>query len=110
MSRTKNAGTHCKERKPRARDRAWQSMRILRMFTLPDLIATAEIGESNVMAYVARLERSGYLRCIQPRQSGRKGGHASWRLIRNSGPYAPRLTRAGAVFDPNTTLTHEMSP
>jgi hypothetical protein len=85
-----------------ARQRAWQSMRVLRRFTLPDLQATAEIGRDNVGRYVRGLLRAQYLRIAKPKVNGHVGGHAIYQLVRNTGPHAPRLQHGGAaLYDPN---------
>lgn len=99
--RTPGARTRVYQRKPRARDRIWQSMRILRSFTIPTLMATAEASETNVMRYVRGLLAASYLYVVKPRDSGRRGGHAVYRLIRDTGPIAPRLQRNGTTYDPN---------
>lgn len=101
MPRTQGAKTRIWKRQPRARDRIWQSMRILRRFTLPDLCATAESGHANAKKYVIGLERSGYLRRIQERRSGYKGAYVVWMLTRDTGPQAPRLQTDGNTYDPN---------
>jgi len=101
MARTHNAHTRVWNRQPRARDRAWASMRILRQFGLPELIATAEIGPANARKYVTGLRRAGYLIEAQPKANGRKGGHAGYRLVRDTGPKAPRLQSDGKTYDPN---------
>ena len=79
----------------------WQSMRMLRIFTIPDLVATAEAGQDNAKKYVVGLERAGYLRRVREKANGRKGGHAAWMLIRDTGPSAPRLQTDGKTFDVN---------
>lgn len=89
------------KRMPRARDRAWQSMRMLRRFCLRDLQATAEISYDNIKKYVRGLERSGYLRRVGRYESGRKGSHITWLLVRDTGPYAPRMQSDGSTYDPN---------
>lgn len=105
MGRTQGARTLALRRQPKARDRVWQSMRMLRRFTLPDLIVSAEAGAQNVRYYVGELHAAGYLAIAVPFRRGMVGGHQVWRLLRNTGPHAPRLvgrrTRP-AIFDPNT--------
>ena len=85
-----------------ARDRIWQSMRILRRFTLPDLAATAEAGENNCLKYTRELTAGGIVRVIKPHESGHKNGHIIWFLVRDLGPKSPRLRKDGTLFDPNT--------
>lgn len=88
-------------RQPVARDRIWQSMRVMRRFTQPDLQATAEAGRDNVRKYVRGLVAAGYLRIVKPKDSGRKGGHPIYQLVRDTGPRAPRLQSDGSTWDPN---------
>jgi hypothetical protein len=101
MARTPGATTRVWRRQPRARDRLWQSMRVLRRFTLPDLSATAEASETNAGNYIRGLLKSKYVAIVRPRQSGRKGGHVIYQLQRDTGPKAPRLQRDGNTYDPN---------
>lgn len=93
-------------RRPAARDRLWQSMRILRSFRLPDLIATAEAGADNTQKYVRGLVLAGIVQETRPRDSGRKSGHAIYRLPRDLGPRAPVLRADGTTFDPNAGRVH----
>lgn len=95
-------GRHARSVSVNARYRAWQSMRILRRFTLPDLVATAEINNNNAQKYVDALSKGGYLRLVKPRASGVKGGHAVWQLVKNTGPNPPRIWSNGRIWDPNT--------
>lgn len=106
MARLSGAHTRVFNRQPRARDRAWQSMRILRLFSLPDLVATAEIRRDNAMKYISGLVKSGYLKLARARDSGRKNGHAHYRLVRDTGPKAPRLQSDGNTYDPNEHKTY----
>jgi hypothetical protein len=92
-------------RKPSDRARIWTSMRVMRRFTLPELIVTAQAGESNARCYVGELHAAGYIAIAVPHRRGTIGGHQVWRLVRNSGPHAPQRIGRGkcpAIFDPNT--------
>lgn len=84
-------------------------MRQLRSFTTGDLVATAEIGESLAQKYVLALQRAGYLAVLQPKRSGVTGGHAQYRLVRNTGPVAPRINQDG-IFDANLADPYQISP
>ncbi len=84
------------------RDRAWEAMRILRQFTSADLATTAEIGADNCKDYLHGLSVHGYIALARPVANGQPGGHALWRLIKNTGPHAPRLHADGFLYDPNT--------
>jgi len=91
---------HTMIRTPRVRDRVWQSMRIMRTFTMPDLAATADASYDNVKKYVRGLEIAGIVRMVR-RPTGRMGGHAVYHLVRDIGPHAPRLRIDGTTYDPN---------
>lgn len=99
--------TLTRQRQPRARDRVWQSMRVMRTFTRPDLMATAEASEDNVSKYVRGLVRAGIVTIVKPRDSGRKGGHEIYRLIKDLGPTAPRLRSNGTTYDVNRREIHQ---
>ncbi len=106
MPRTQGARTRVAKRRTRTRDRVWASMRMLRTFSIPDLMATSDAGYDNVKKYVRGLERAGYLRRIAD-HTGRKGQHARWILIRDTGHIAPRLCSDGTTYDANTARTHD---
>lgn len=106
MARLPGASNRLFNRQPVARDRIWTSIRILREFTQPKLVATADAGEDNVKRYVNGLCKAGYLALVREKRSGHKGGHARYLLIRNTGPRAPRLQRDGNTYDPNEHKTY----
>lgn len=91
-----------------ARSRMWQSMRVLRRFSSADMQATAEVSPNHSQKYLRGLLDAGYLRLLQPRQSGYTGGHAVYQLIRDTGPHAPRIGKQG-LRDPNLEA-HERLP
>jgi hypothetical protein len=82
-----------------ARRKAWQSMRILRIFTLASLQSTAGIGERNARHFCNLLKATGYINLVS-RATGRPGSHNTFRLVRDTGPKCP-IIRDGQVFDPN---------
>ncbi len=89
------------------RQRAWTAMRIFKVFTLAQIEATADIERENVRNYVKALHRAGYLVLWRPKRNGSPGGHAVWRLARDSGPNAPIVRRKSAgVYDPNRDIVH----
>lgn len=79
-------------------------MRILRHFTLPQLLTTCSaLGHRTARHYLARLRRCGYVIRVARRVSGRPGGADTFSLVRNSGPLAPIMRSASvSVYDPNT--------
>lgn len=92
-----------------ARQRIWKSMRMLRQFTVADLEATAEAERSHIGHYLRALTAAQYVQCEQPVQSGKRGGHATYRLLRSTGPVAPRLSSDG-VYDANLIDPYELPP
>lgn len=89
-------GAHSKRRPAQElRQRAWNSMRVLRVFTTAQIAATAEISAVNLRKFLPALVRSGYIRVEKPKQNGKAQGHAIWRLARNTGPRAPIVRSDG---------------
>ena len=83
------------------RARLWQSMRTLRQFTHADLMATAEAERSSTQKYVRGLCHAGYVCPVPGRLQGQPGSRIAYRLVRDTGPYAPRVAKSGTVTDPN---------
>lgn len=81
----------------------WTAMRGLKQFTPVDLAShcradlRAEVGEAS--AYCQSLLKGGYLRVIRTAVPGTRD--ATYKLVVNSGPRAPRERRVVAVWDPN---------
>jgi len=77
--------------KPRTdRDRIWQSIRILRRFTLNDLVSTAEVTYDMARIFVAGLRRNGLVSLVS--QHGNKAGTwAVYRLVRDAGYLTPAI-------------------
>lgn len=90
-----------KREHPVARQRIWQSMRIMRTFSKPDLVGPSDATYANVEQYVTALHRAEYLLIVRRAIEGKRDAHAIYRLIRDSGPHAPRLQRNGDTWDPN---------
>ena len=83
----------------------WQSMRILRSFNYPDLVATAEVSMSTARTYCNLLMKFGYVRQVKARPNHlpnqqRIGEYAGFRLVKDTGPLAPKRQK-GALFDAN---------
>jgi len=75
----------------------WKSMRILRSFTVTDLVMCASVpghhvAEGEARTYVSYLARAGYLKRLEA---------GSFRLVRYTGPKAPMIQRVKQVWDPN---------
>jgi hypothetical protein len=101
MSRTPGSTS---TRRPAAelRQKAWNSMRVLKRFTTTQIIATAGISAVNLRKYLPALRRAGYLALDRPKRNGHVLGHAIWRLTRDTGPRAPIARGDGTgLYDPN---------
>jgi len=81
-------------------------MRIQRRFTVPELQAAAEIGYSNALRYLRRLEAAGYVRKAREHAPGRTASFTLWLLVHDTGPQAPIPQRDGTVWDPNRERYH----
>lgn len=86
-----------------ATEAMWQCMRVLKTFTPQQLADAATLGEcvvgnATAGSYIKHLARAGYLQVVVPSVPGTQ---AVYRLIRNTGPHAPAVTRQKVVFDRN---------
>jgi len=72
-----------------ARHKAWQSMRIMRKFSVADIVKTSGAGFDNVQKFVSLLARHGYVREIPGYRGGRPGTYKQYVLIKNPGPDHP---------------------
>ncbi len=71
---------------------AWQSMRIKRRFTLPELVVTIPGGTyDNLRRWARRLLRHGYIEPIGPSGSGHPGRFQGFRLVRGADLIEPPL-------------------
>jgi transcriptional regulator with XRE-family HTH domain len=94
---------HTRRRRSRdARAKAWNSIRILRVFTIPQLQTTAGISEGNAFMFVRRLVRAGYLRIVKECEINHPGSRTVYRLVRDTGPRQPIPWNSGEVYDQNT--------
>lgn len=78
----------------------WQSMRVLRRFTAADLQATAEVSRASATRYLKALHDAHYITPLSGQHHGR-AQFTQYRLVRNSGPLAPRVSRDGKAHDMN---------
>lgn len=85
-----------------ARARAWQSMRMLRVFDIAQIMATAEIPRQNASKFLVALERTGFIQRTRDHVSGRPGSFITYRIARDTGPHAPAVQMTGQVLDVNT--------
>jgi DNA-binding IclR family transcriptional regulator len=90
-------GMHHKTGRTNAvRRQIWQSIRILRRFTLPDILRTlpGKAEYANVRKFVASLERHGYVRKTGRYTSGRAGEYQLYSLVVDAGPEYPTVCTA----------------
>ncbi len=86
-----------------ARSKAWNSMRIMILFTAADLQATAEIGVSNLHKYMQLLSRYGYIEIEdQVAKTGSPRFKRTWRLVKDTGPLCPLPYHRNGLRDLNT--------
>ena len=95
----------CKHKAPdRAQgiERIWTSMRVMRAFTLTEIVATAEVPINYVKAVVLAYRCAGVIRQTGEPVPYGKPGVRTYLLVRNTGPHAPRIRKNRTViFDPN---------
>ena len=82
----------------------WRAMKVLKEFDYIDVQRAASVGPaclvkpSSAKAYVNDLALAGYFSQKRP---AKPGTPARWRLVRDTGPHAPAITRRQGVFDRN---------
>lgn len=77
--------------KPQGRQAIWEAIRRLKEFTARALVFGTDIHPRTITAYLAGLEAAAYLERI----TGGSIGTATYRLIRDTGIEAPRVTGDG---------------
>jgi len=99
----------CRVRAPATsggRYRVWQTMRLLRKsggpWTTREVAAVSCTRIDSVRQFTRGLVRHGYVLVVKPKQPGVVMGDTLYRLVRDTGPYPPRIRVDGSLFDPNT--------
>lgn len=87
--------------KDRLRDKVWQTIRIMRSFTHPDLITATGASYSEVHTFVLALRRAGVV-IVTHRSNSMLRRHQTMLLVRDLGPLTPRRSRDGSIYDPNS--------
>lgn len=81
----------------------WTAMRGLKRFSPVDLASHCRedlrVGVADASAYCQSLLKGGYLRVLRTAVPGQR--EATYQLVVNTGPRAPRERRVVAVWDPN---------
>jgi hypothetical protein len=84
MKRKANVKSH--------RQMMWQSMRILKIFTVPTILRTVPgATASNAHRFLMRLENAGIIGKIGNYTSGRAGEFQEYALLNDAGPVMPVL-------------------
>lgn len=74
------------------RNDIWRSMRIMRAFTLPDIMRTVpKATEDNIRNFLIQLTRHGLIAKNNGYVSGRSGQYQQFRLINDTGPTYPTI-------------------
>jgi hypothetical protein len=89
----------------RGRERMWTSMRILKEFSVCEIVATASMEKGAIALeegknFIGHLHKAGYLIVVS---KSRPGVMARYRLLtsKNTGPRPPIVQRDKSVFDQN---------
>ncbi|HUY27300.1 MAG TPA: hypothetical protein VMV27_07745 [Candidatus Binataceae bacterium] len=84
-----------------ARDRIWKAVRMQKRFRIADIAQLTGVPRRKAIEkYLLLLEGAGYLAS----EGGRGKLGKLYHLVRDTGPFAPRLGRHGAVLDLNTVI------
>ncbi|EGP54862.1 hypothetical protein Agau_L300634 [Agrobacterium tumefaciens F2] len=89
-----------------ARQALWNAMRspfFRNGFKLIDISVHAStdsltVAQRSARLYISCLLRAGYLTVLQ---KGTRSEPTIWRLVRNTGPIAPKLLKTECIYDPN---------
>lgn len=90
----------------------WRSMKVRKVFDA-ELVATDATQGSVICtlwtakSYLTQLNKAGYLKVEKAAHNG--GGLARYRLVRDTGPLPPAVTRAKVVYDRNTGELHTVA-
>lgn len=83
----------------------WRAMQVLKTFDYQDVQraaslpgASVKVTDQSAKTYVNALARAGYFKTVS---ESKPGVPAKYRLMRNTGPHAPAITRRKVVFDRN---------
>lgn len=86
------------------RQKMWQSMRILKRFTIPDILRTVQGSTlTNAYKYFGRMEKAGIIGKVGSYISGRPGEYQAYALMKDTGPVMPVLGFGKGTDTPPTT-------
>lgn len=93
--------------RPVVRQRCWNSIRVLKKFSIADVATGADCSYSQASLYLTRLRRAGFIRCVQSPRADVAGVSALLFLQYDSGPKAPVPDdEHDQMLDPNTGKRH----
>lgn len=101
------ARLHLQRRHHPKTQQLWQAMRVMRRFTLGQLVCTVDGGMSvqHARAFVQRLATCAYVRTVRARRLGQPGEQDVLALVRDTGPLAPTpCHRVVGLLDHNLGL------
>ncbi len=83
--------------RPEGRDVIWQAIRKLRMFTILHVEHETRINTDTIKSYLHGLTHAGYLAVVSKSHRDGRGRQTPqvWKLERDAGVEAPRVTRDG---------------
>lgn len=90
------------------RQRLWKALRVQKTCDAPLLAAAAAAPETSAREYLGLLVRSGYVEIIA-RGNSKAGRINRYRIVRDTGPRAPRRV-FDFMQDENTSVLHPLSP
>lgn len=87
----------------------WRSMKVRKVFTAHTVATDSSQGSvsctlGTAKTYCKALHRTGFLTVAKPASNA--GGLSTYRLVRDTGPLPPAITRVKAVYDRNTGELH----
>jgi len=83
------------------RQKMWQSMRILKRFSIPDILRTVPGATySNALSFFGRLDQAGFIGKVGNYVSGRAGEYQAYALLKDTGPVMPVLGFATGTNKP----------
>lgn len=86
---------HTRIRPIAIRNNIWRSMRIMRRFTMPDIMRTVPgLQYVNLRKFVKSMLNHGIVAIISGNVSGRAGSYAQYRLVSDLGPDCPIICPA----------------
>lgn len=74
-------------------------------FTIPEILAVAEIHPISLAKMLGALRRTGFVKKVK-KHNPHVNEAGTYLLLRNSGPFRPWAQTDGVVYDRNTGMEH----